>query len=233
MRGGWFAFVVLVTGCGRIAFDARPDAAPDTTPGPGPNSFAALCNDTRVTIIEDHVSIDDTTASMATATIQSSCGTSLVVTTVYQYDSGVLNMTTNEPLLPSTELGVLGGGNVPQLALRYLGMDMPLVIGGPGGFVNIDVRATGTRIVDLGPITATHDYAIIQIIRNADTGTRYLSLFAPGGPGTVAAGQWFQTTFAPMLATDRDSWLVFEWADTDATSGVSPGDKYAVVGSGE
>jgi hypothetical protein len=226
--------VLLLTGCGRIAFDSRPDASPDGTAPPGPDSFAAQCNAMRVTIINDGVSLDDTTAMMATTTIMQSCGTNPAVTMVNQGDAGVLDPTTHEPLLLSTELGVLGGGNIPQLALRYLGQaDTPLVVGGPGGFVNIDVRATGVRVVDLGPITAVHDYAIIQVIGDSNTSTRYLSLFAPGGPGTIAAGVWFSTTFAPLLATDRNRWYVIEWSDTDGTSGVSPGDKYFVTGSGE
>lgn len=227
--------MALVTGCGRIAFDPRADGSPDSpdgTPPRGPNSFAALCNAMRLTIIQDGNNVDDPQSMAAATTIAQSCGTSPIVTTVSQNDPGVLDPTTQEPLLPSTELGVLGGGSVVQRALQYLRInDEPLLIGGPGGFVNIDVRATGVRIVDLGPITAAHDYAIIQIIANANTGTRYLSLFGPGGEGTIAAGRWFSTTFASMLATDRNRWYVIEWTDADSSSSVTPADSFVVVGS--
>lgn len=232
MRRGWFAFVALVTGCGRIAFDPRADAGPDGTPPPGPNSFAALCNDPRLTIIQDSSNVDDPQAMMAAATIAQRCGTSPVVTIVNQNDNGVLDATTHEPLLPSTEVGVLGGGFIVQKGLGYLQMnDSPLLIGGPGGAVTINLRATGATIVELGAVNATHDYAIIQLIKH--TGTRYLSLCGPGGPGTIASGRWFSTTFASMLATDRNRWYVVEWADTDGTSSVTAGDTYTVVGSGE
>lgn len=225
--------MALLTGCGRVAFDARADAAPDGTPGPGPSSFAALCNAMRLTLIFDGNNVDDPQATAAGMTITQSCGTSPVTTTVSQNDAGVLEPTTQEPLLPPTEVGILGGGFVVQRGLGYLRTnDSPLVVGGPGGFVTIDVRATGVRVVDLGPISGTHDYAIIQVIVDANTGTRYLSLFGPGGEGTIVAGRWFSTTFAPMLATDRNSWYVIEWADADSSGSVTAGDTIQVVGSG-
>lgn len=217
-----------VGACGRLGFDGVGAASPDAVVAPG--TFAGLCDFAGITTILDGNSTDDTTGTRAASAIGPQCGTSPVVAMVGQGDPGVLDPSTHEPLLPPTQLGVMGGGGLQQLGFRYLqAADAPLTFGGASGRLAVTERATGRLIVDDQPVDLQHDFAAIMVVRDASSGTYYLTLHGSLENGTGAAGLWFSTVLA--IGQDAHHWYIVEWTDVDA-NGPSASDPFAIVGSG-
>jgi len=224
---------MVVTACGRVAFDPLADGATDGTPvdAISPVSFASLCLDQRVTVILCNAALDDNIAMVVPATLAAACATSPTTTTVQQTDPGVLAPVTRQPLIPSTELGVMVGGDGPQEGLSYLVQNDTPVIWTVGTRATIQVRATGATIINMVNYGPAHDYGVIMMVRDAVTGTRYLSLQGPGGAGTAASGYWFNTVMAPTLSSDTHTWYVIDWMDTDTSNSPSSGDTFTILAS--
>jgi hypothetical protein len=232
----WCGLVLIVTACGRISFDPRVDGAfaDDSQPvdAIAGDKFASVCADQRITIIRDGNAFDDSIAVNVPGFLAAGCSTNPTVTTVLQTDNGVLSPTTRQPLLPPTELGVMIGGDGPQQGLAYLIMNDSPITWNVGALATITVRATGTNIIDMVNYGPAHDYGVVMMVRDAITGTRYLSAQGPGGAGTDASGYYLKHIMAPTLSSDTHTWYVIEWMDTDTSGGASAADTFTVLASG-
>jgi hypothetical protein len=225
--GRRLAFAAAIASCGRIDF-APLDGSPDS--GPGPNSFGGLCRFDQITLIQDGNSIDDNVAAMIFAGLRAGCQTNPAMRTVTQNDPGVLDPTTNRPLLQPGELGIMGGGDSSQRGLAYLLQnDTPLV------WAPIEdtftQRATGAIVSTRTGADSKHDYGAVMVVYEPISGAYLVSGQGAIGVGTTVSGVWFQDQLAPMLRSDVNQWYVVFWSDSDATPGPSAGDTFTIVAS--
>jgi hypothetical protein len=239
-RSRWLSVVVVVTGCGRVDFDALRDARRDDAPtvlpdGVPPDSFVGLCRFGLGTVIQSGITADDNMAATLPPALAAGCATSPIIRVVSQDLAGILDPTSGRPLLPTDDLGVLGGGDAFQRAVAYLIMaDTPVVVDASGTTHTLIERATGTVIASFpaSSLSNTHDVGLVMIVDEPISGGSYLTAFGRSAAGTVAAGVLFTSRIAPAIRTDRHQWYAFEWMDSDVMAGPSAGDTFNVVGAG-
>jgi hypothetical protein len=222
--------LVAAMGCGRLGFDDRvvADAPPFAL------TFASTCALRSHVLISDGLPIDDAAAHALSESISTACGIPHDRSTVMQDAAGVLDPVTGRPLIAPTSLTVIGGGDVPQRAMRYLLLrDTPLAWTTPAPMMSSIVVREDGRVVASGPISATHDYLMLFVVTEPIGGSHVVSAQGALANGTTAAGIWFSTRLAPTLASSSNTWAVVEWTDTDAVMGASTGDTYVVLGEGD
>jgi hypothetical protein len=64
------------------------------------------------------------------------------------------------------------------------------------------------------------------------SGTLCFFGYGMGGPGTLAAGYYFQSIVVPSLSTFTNVWYVYEWTDTNNDSVPNAGDTFALLQQG-
>jgi hypothetical protein len=217
VRAGIIA--VVLAGCGRFGFEPAVDGVPRF-------GFRDLCAFERLTVVKDDVPNDDAVGAAILNVLGERCG--VQTRTVSQDQAGILDPATDRLLLGRDELAILAGGDGPHRAVAYLLMaDTPVTWEGDD-VATYRERATG-RTLAVGPVSATHDYALVMIVDEPVSGTRALSVSGMNAVGTVAAGYWFRE----RVGTDEDgAWILVEWTEADAEAGPSDGDTWIVVGSG-
>lgn len=227
--------LLLAAACGRLDFDEVPggsvvnDAGPDA--GSTSIAFRDLCAFDRLTVIENGLAVDDQVGAGLAAAVAVGCAKTPTTRTVDQDDPGILDPSTDRPLIAPDDLVILGGGDGPHRALAYLlDADTPVIWSG-GSTATYTNRATGELIV-MGPTSSSHDYALLMIVTEPIGGGRILSASGMQANGTKAAGYWFANVLAPAIATDADVWTLVEWTDSDGAAGPTAGDTFTVLASG-
>ena len=225
---------MLAAGCGRVGFDARPDAASAIDAAP-PTGLATLCGFTTLTSIHTGNASCDANTDTLQAVIASECGSGQTERTVVQTDPTILNQTTHQPLLAATDLAIAGGGDLVESINAYFraANAWPVILTGTSTYTWTD-RATG-QVLATGPysgITASHDFALLMLMRDPAGVSSDFTGFGFGVPGSLAAAYYFQAIIAPALATDHHFWYLVEWTNEDANPNPSAGDMYVVRGSG-
>ena len=82
-------------------------------------------------------------------------------------------------------------------------------------------------------LTMTHDYFLLQLAFEPQSGTLVFMGYGLYGSGTTAAGWFFQNILLPNKSSYTDRYYVFEWTDTDQTPGPSGQDTYTQMASGK
>ena len=219
----------LIGGCGRLGFD--PVGADDAAVA---HRFELrdLCGFATQTIVTDAIAVDDMAGADMAASLANACPALPDARTVSQDDPGILDPTTNRPLLAPDDLAVIAGGDGPQRGLAYLlQADTPVVWSSTASTATFTDRATG-QLIAQGPLSNSHDYPLVMVVAEPTGGTHVLSASGIVANGTVAAGYYFDKTIAPAVATFALSWMLLEWTDTDGNGTPSQGDTFTVVGSG-
>jgi hypothetical protein len=229
---GLAALAIAVLGCGRVGFDARApsDAATDASLPP---SFAGLCALPTLTVIQDGFPADNTSAHDFANGVASACATGQTIRAVDQGSAGILEATTQRPLLAVDELGIMGGGDNSQDAMQYLlAEDSPLVFAITATAYNVVERSSGSTVFSAPPssLSDLHDLAIVMLIREAVSGGTYVDLYGVNTNGVVAAEYYVSTVIAPMLAADGHQWYVVEWTDVNS-NGPDAADTFNLVAS--
>jgi hypothetical protein len=231
MRAG--VLLLCLAAC-RFHFDALPDGATDVA-NPIPGGLNELCKARTMTAIRGGAIFDDMLAITIANQLAATCPLVPAVREVSQDDPGVLDPTTNRPLLTSKDLAVIGGGEFFQRAIGYLIIaDTPLILEEMPARVRIIERATNTVLLDRAPssFSNTHDVGIVELVHEPIGGSSVLSFQARVSEGTIAMGYWFSNIQLPQLATTTQRWFVIEWTSTDTDPAPSAGDSYAIVAMG-
>ncbi|MBS1124004.1 MAG: hypothetical protein H6Q90_6232 [Deltaproteobacteria bacterium] len=219
---------VLLVGCGRLAFDPEPVATDGALSQSG---FRQLCAFTRVTVIENGLQVDDLVGASLSASLSSRCPVAPITRTVSQGAPGILDPTSGRPLLAVDDLAIIGGGDGPHRAIAYLlRSDTPVTWTG-SSIATFRERATGRTIVT-GPVSDSHDYALVMVVAEPIGGGRTLSASGMAGNGTRAAGYWFANEVAPTIAANELGWTLVEWTNADGDPGPTVGDTFVVIESG-
>jgi hypothetical protein len=218
----------LISGCGRIGFDLPGEDA-----GAGRFELRDLCAFARQTVVTDGEIPDDQTGADMASALDSACPALPAARTVSQDDPGILDPITNRPVIAADDLAVLGGGDGPQRGLAYLLQDdTPVAWSSTASTATFTERATGRVLVADGPLSPTHDYPLLMVVVEPIGGTHVLSASGMEVRGTIAAGFWFATRIAPVLATVDTVWVLLDWTNADADPDPSAGDTFTVIASG-
>jgi hypothetical protein len=185
--------------------------------------FTNLCQTPKATVIQDGITEDDT-AGTAIGTAIGSCTPTVTVRTVLQ--SVVEGTSANiiadggRPLLGPGDMLVAAGGSFGQHAVDWLETksSTPIVSSQNGTTITFTKRSNGAAVKTLqeSELTASHDYALIELTVEPSNGT--LTVMAQGllGPGTRAAGFYLSQVMAPAPATYDQAYYLYEWTDADA-----------------
>jgi len=205
-----------------------------------------VCDATRVTILKDGLSTDDTYSDSFRDVIAGACpGTTVQV--VSQDTSPLVNPVTGRPLGDGADLLVQFGGPYGQRLMRYLEQQARVtpvysIFGDTDGFfarspgggadqLIIDAPL-GTPDAGLPALNEHHDFFVVETILEPALGSRTLSIYGLWVPGTIAGAWLFGHQILPALSTYTQSYYVYEWTDLDRDSAPSALEEFRLVRSG-
>ncbi|MEZ4327688.1 MAG: hypothetical protein R3B40_20895 [Polyangiales bacterium] len=245
------ALLVLSIGCGRLAFqtvegrdagtdqgDPGSDLGPDDAggePDAGVTGFALGCSFPSITVILDGDANDTQAGTTMASAVASGCMQSPAISMVDQTQAGLLDPTTFAPLFGATTLGVLGGDSLVQNVMQYLTMSSaPVRATFPAGRYVVTERAGGTVVLDvaIGDISTSHDYGVVQIIRDTPSNSTVVAAHGYIAQGTLAAAHYFATVIAPSLPAETRAYFVLEWTDGNADTIPNAGDTFTLLADG-
>jgi hypothetical protein len=201
--------------------------------------FTNLCANASVTVVSDPYPPDDEAGASLGPSIAAACpDAGIAVSLVPQTQPGVL-VPGDAGWRPNTGVGttlVAGGGSFGQLSVAYMDQSAltPVYLTNDGTTSHIYQRATGLALVtaDDGKLGAQHDFFILELAVEPESGT--LCLFGEGiyGPGTVAAGYFGSQVLVPNYGRYPAPWYVYEWTDTNGDATPDSGDAFDLVAMG-
>lgn len=213
--------------------DASDGAVDD--PPPPPTQLAHVCGYTSATAILNGEPTDDYVAGALASAIESGCGHALTLRSLSQDTPGLLDPTTHAPLLGASDLGLIGGDSYYHDAMIYLQASLtPLRSVDDGTRYRVTRRSTGQTHLDvlLTSITATHDYATIQIVHDPSTSSTVVVTYGYYYRGTLAGAYYFTNHVAPQIATETRGFFLLEWTNADGNADPSAGDTYTLLTTG-
>ncbi len=167
-----------------------------------------------ITVVEDPYPIDiEAGVAIGTALATAADGGLVVVP---QTQPGVLIPEGDAGWRPNTGVGttlVAGGSWFGQLSVAYMDNTglTPVYLTNDGTTSHIYQRATGLPLVTAADssLTNSHDFFILELAVEPQSGT--LCLFGQGilGAGTVAAGYWGSKVIVPSSASYTAPWYVY------------------------
>jgi hypothetical protein len=132
-----------------------------------------------------------------------------------------LNLTTGRPVSGGGELLVVAGGPFFQNLEGYLETQhvAPLYLNQVGDTATEFRKTLNDDVVLTLPIAGdheSHDFFIIQFMRDPESGSLVLNAQGFWLSGTVAAAYQVQAGLLPQLATQDKGWYAYEWTDMNA-----------------
>jgi hypothetical protein len=149
--------------------------------------------------------------------LEAQCPSAPSLTQTDQSTAEVLNFMTGRPVSGGGELLVLAGGPVFQTVQAYLEEQRiaPLYWYSDGTITGYRKAADDTTIVSL-PIAEdhiSHDFFIVQFMRDPASGSLVLNAQGLWLSGTVAAAYQVTQGILPNLASFDQAWYAYEWTD--------------------
>lgn len=147
------------------------------------------------------------------------CTTRPEITEAEQDSVEALNFTTGQPVSNGGELLVVAGGPFYQVVEGYLEKQKlsPLYWKVLEGSTEFRKTSNDEPVVAL-PIAGdhdSHDFFIVQFMRDAKSGSLVLNAQGMWLSGTVAAAYQLQNGILPDLASADRAWYAYEWTDAD------------------
>ena len=209
------------------------------------NVISNICNTKKATFLLDGLPDDDGASNVLRAAVAMYCSPVPTLVSVDQTMSPAINTMTGQPLAGGGELLVAAGGDSTQLLARFLEQSgTSSVYNESDGATSIRFRRRGGAadggdavIVDvpLATITLTHDYFLVEIVKEPITGTLSLKVYGVDSPGTKAGAYYFANQILPNVMTFNKSWYLYEWTagagDAGGDGGPSAGDTFTLVAS--
>lgn len=200
-----------------------------------PLALSSVCSTPVANVLYDGLSIDDQVAASLGTTLSSVCSPGLTVNAWPSNDAGVLlNTTTGQPWAHGGALFAIAGGPFGQKLVGYLERSaVSEVKFSSNATDNVLMRQSGAVLVQapFGQTSATHDWFVLELVKQPSRGSPSLVAYGFGPQGTMAAQYYLQTQIIPSLNTFTKAWYVIEWTD-GAAVGVGAGDTFTLVASG-
>lgn len=202
-------------------------------------TVAGICSIGKVIIILDSDKNDSegnrTPARAIGAALEAQCGITPVVTEAEQASLEALNLKSGRPVSGGGELLVIVGGPVFQNLAGYLEEQRiaPLYFFYDAAVSGYRRSANDENVVTLplGDDHDSHDFFIIQFMRDAASGSLVLNAQGLWLSGTVAAAYHVEHGILPNLAAATKAWYAYEWTDMDGDKAPDLGE-IAEVASG-
>jgi hypothetical protein len=201
-------------------------------------TFPNVCSNTTILVVDDPYPIDDEAGAAIGSAIQS-CAVGSTLSVVPQTQPGILVPDGDAGWRPNTggsTTMVAGGSWFGQLSVAYLddhGLT-PVYLVNDGTTSHIYQRSTGLALVTTpdSALTSQHDYFILEMTVEPQSGT--LCVIGEGilSPGTTAAGYYGAAVVVPNRNMYPSAWYVYEWTDTSGDGQPGPGDTFSMVGDG-
>jgi hypothetical protein len=200
--------------------------------------FSNVCANARATVALGPYSQDNAAGVTLGGALATGCNPAVSVVQASQ-ESGILAGDAGQPNTGVGNTLVVGGGSFGQLAVRYLDQAglSPLYLKTDGVTAQYILRSTGTpafAAVMVSALTAHHDYFIVELAVEPQSGT--LCFVGAGilAPGTGAAAYYGSTELIPKGASgmhSANSWVAVEWTDAPGDGG-APGEGGVDMGDG-
>jgi hypothetical protein len=190
-------------------------------------TFANLCHFPGTVVVTDGSTIDDSAGAAMRAAVLGTC-LGFGMRTVSQDAAGVLDATTDRPLLGPDELVVMAGSLEAQRGLAYIDAHDAPVVRRDGANLEL-VEASSGRVVlsvSTSSVNLTHDYALLMMSDEPVSRTTVLSSSGFGELGTLAGARWLSEN----SVDGSKRWVLIEWRANDP--GDNADDSYLVVASG-
>jgi hypothetical protein len=190
-------------------------------------TIANLCSITNVIVISDQDK-NTTDGNLAPARVigtglHSQCPSTPTESEELQNTPDALNITTGHPVSGGGTLLVVAGGPYYQNLEGYFEQSTsPLYATSVGDTQEFIERANGAVVVSRSASTdnLSHDFFIIQFMRDPSSGSLVLNAQGFWQSGTTAAAFYFANAMLPALSTYDKSWYAYEW--TDANGDMAP-----------
>jgi hypothetical protein len=182
---------------------------------------------------------DDTVGQQVATAISTACQWA-AATSAPQTNAAVEDQTTHRPLLGSGVTAVMAGGPYFQKAISYLENSASVspvyfASANNGTTFSFVRRDTGATIVStpISALTAQHDFFVIALMTEPESGTLVAAAYGFYQPGTAAAGYYASTSIftAAKLPTATYRWAVVEWTDKDGDMLPSAADTFNALAS--
>jgi hypothetical protein len=205
-------------GAGGAGGEGGASSQPDVTCHD--TTLANLCAVSSVIVISDRDK-NDTDGNLAPArTIGSAlhdrCSPTPTLSEELQNSQDALNITTGHPVSGGGTLLVVAGGPYFQNLEGYFEQSSsPLYFMQVGNTQEFIDRSTGEAVVSRPGDTdnISHDFFVIQFMRDTSSGSLVLNEQGFWESGTVAAAFEFANVIAPAFSTFDKAWYAYEWTD--------------------
>jgi hypothetical protein len=200
--------------------------------------FVNVCANATGTVVTDPYTGDNEAGIALGQALVACADGGVAISIVPQTQAGVL-IPADAGWRPNTGVGntlVVGGGEYGQLSVAYMDDNglTPVYLTNDGTTAHIYQRSTGLTLVTAADsaLTSQHDFFLLELAVEPQSGT--LCLFGQGiyGPGTLAAGYYGSAVVVPNHATSTAPWYVYEWTDTNASGVPDLGDTFTLVAHG-
>lgn len=225
--------------CGACA-SVRPRAACSDTEFCGvteclPVSLANVCSTPRVALIRGSLRPDDLSGDVVAQAL-GACPTPPARREISQDEPGVTNAQTGQPVGGPGELVVVAGGPFGQRLARYLEDNGIAPVSHQfveGARYELHRSRDGEVLASmaLADNTSTHDFALIELARDSQSGTLALVVSGFKAEGTAAAAWYFANTMLPGLSSFEESFYIYEWTDA-GPPGADSEDEFVLLDSG-
>jgi hypothetical protein len=222
---------VCGTACGGSQFCGLAECSQTGEAGAGGASgeACAACHDltlANVCSISKAIVILDTTKNSSDgnrkpgraigAALAALCTPAPTVTEEEQDSQDALSITTGHPVAGGGSLLIVAGGPYFQTLEAYFEQtSSPLYLAQVGDTQQFTDRATGAAVVSRSASAdnLSHDFFIIQFMRDTSSGSLTLNAQGFWESGTVAATYQLVNVVLPALSTFDKAWYAYEWTD--------------------
>jgi hypothetical protein len=182
--------------------------------------LANVCSVPQIAVVLDGADVNETTGRALAAALAAYCEPAPIVREVLQTVPDALNPASGRPVSGAHELLVAAGGSFYARLLVYLDSQrVSPIYSYYDGKTTIEFRnASNDETVVSRQNDETnddHDFFVIQIARDATTGSLVLNAQGFWVSGTIAASYFFEHGMLPTLETFDKAWYVYEWKDKD------------------
>ena len=195
-------------------------------------TFQNLCLLQQPIRVDDGESADTASGTVIGEALLGACPQMQPLLVFDQTNPVALEQSTGRPITGGDSMMVLAGGSYYQAAVAYLEAvaELPIISQTTVTTERLK-RRNGTTIVDIPKtaVTTSHDFFVIQLGSESQSGTVVLSAYGLFTPGTRAAAFWFANTLLPTLATTSEQAFIYEWTDDTGDLLPNDGDTFTLV----
>lgn len=227
-----------IANCGACAVTA-PEAACDAGEFCSGTACASavianVCSNARVAVIRGSLPPDDPSGDLLGQAF-AACPTPPVVRTVSQSEPILINPTTGQPVIGPGELVAVAGGPAGQAIARYLEDNRIASVRHLLVEQNFEIhRSSDDAVLASMPAvdsTETHDFALVEVVRDTASGTLVLIVSGFHRSGTAAGAWYFANQMMPSLESFPERYYLYRWTDAGDPGPDSP-DEFELLSSG-